>query len=540
MTEQTTRLNVVNSNYLELLLDPIEQARELLLSGNYQDCLELVQTQPANLIETSALLMVYQATAMLFSEYPRDEIFSVLTKIEHLQDSETLAGEIAAIRAVIASYTKGPEEGIRYSKFALQHIQSENTFFQNIIERNLGVAYTLRNDLNNANYWFEKLLMSSCQLRDWGGVLAAYNYLTYIRKVQGRLREAEIIYQKALTFIEEHNLERMPHSIKIVSGYGHLLMYWHRLDEAKVYFHKAIRLAEQTDIIYAYTAYQHLCESYVRENNLLAAHATLDELQQLDRGNADFYEKIHLQHTIRIETQLLLADGCIDRAYDWLVSSGFEDVLPNELLEEYGYKIGLTLPLAARIYLMKGMTDQAIQILRAVIPKFIHQDANSYLIRALAALAVAYDQQGQHQLAIKTLSKATILAEAENNLGDFLIMGQSLVPVLGLMLRSETNQAFSLKLMSIVQSNTPRKGSFKYKNKIHALSQREIDVLHLVAEGLTNRQIAEALFLSCNTIKSHRNNIYRKLNVDNRTQAITKACTLGILNLRTEGNFLSL
>ena len=64
---------------------------------------------------------------------------------------------------------------------------------------------------------------------------------------------------------------------------------------------------------------------------------------------------------------------------------------------------------------------------------------------------------------------------------------------------------------------------------IEPLSDREIEVLRLVAKGLTNKVIAERLYLSIHTIKTHTRNIYGKLGVNNRTQAVNKARTLGIL-----------
>lgn len=64
---------------------------------------------------------------------------------------------------------------------------------------------------------------------------------------------------------------------------------------------------------------------------------------------------------------------------------------------------------------------------------------------------------------------------------------------------------------------------------IEPLSERELEVLQLIAEGLTNPEIASRLFLSLNTVKVHTRNIYGKLNVHRRTQAVARARTLGIL-----------
>jgi LuxR family maltose regulon positive regulatory protein len=64
---------------------------------------------------------------------------------------------------------------------------------------------------------------------------------------------------------------------------------------------------------------------------------------------------------------------------------------------------------------------------------------------------------------------------------------------------------------------------------IEPLSKRELEVVQLIAEGLTNAEIASRLFLSVHTVKAHTHNIYGKLGVHNRTQAVTRARALGVL-----------
>ena len=65
---------------------------------------------------------------------------------------------------------------------------------------------------------------------------------------------------------------------------------------------------------------------------------------------------------------------------------------------------------------------------------------------------------------------------------------------------------------------------------IEPLSERELDVLQLIAEGLTNREIASRLFLAVNTVKAHARNIYGKLGTHSRTQAVARARALGVLS----------
>jgi len=531
MTDQRTQTRFMTMTIEpDSLYDVAAHTKEMLLAGNYADCLNFLQSQPKALVNSSVSLLVYQAAAMLFSEFSQESIEVVLTRAEQIPDVKNWTGEITAIRAIICSYTDDPEKAICLSHNALRKIDSENTFFTNIIHRNLGVAYTLKNDLRNADIWFEKLLMSSYQLEDWGGVLAAYHYLTFIRKVQGRLREAEIIYKKALNFIQKHDLARMPHGIKIIAGYGHLLLYWHRVKEAKSCFRNAIHSASQSDILYGYTAYQNLCEAYIRENDTDKAKNILSELHCHIQGKEELYEKIHLQHTQSLEARISLEEGRIDDGLEWLRVSGFLDLTPDEMFQRYGYTLGIILPIAARIFILRGMNDRAIQTLKAIIPKFIHQGANSYLIRSFCALAIAYDQKGQSHKAVVSLKKALELGEPENNLGDFIFLGQSLIPVLKHYQHNAPEQDFSSKLLSILEKY-PLLRQQKVKRNLAntGLTPREIDVLILIANGMTNQQIARSLYLSKNTIKSHNNNIYRKLNVENRDQAVKKARKLGIL-----------
>ena len=61
------------------------------------------------------------------------------------------------------------------------------------------------------------------------------------------------------------------------------------------------------------------------------------------------------------------------------------------------------------------------------------------------------------------------------------------------------------------------------------ISQRELDVLHLLAKGLSNEEIAGQLFVSQNTVKTHLSNLYFKLDVKRRTQAVEKARLMGLL-----------
>jgi len=533
-SKQTDLFNQQKLGSSLTLAEVEKESKEYLLQGKFTEYLQLLQSISQKDFTRFPILGLYKATAMLFSEYPKHHIEEVIGKVEKDTHQNNLKGEITALQALIQSYTGDPELGIQLSKKALPLIASQNTFFSNLVERNLGIAYTIKSDLHNANIWLERLLMSSLQLEDWGGVLAAYNYLTFVRKIQGRLREAGVIYKKALSFIETHELELTPHGIKILAGYAHLLLQWHRTDEAKTYCQRAIQYAKQTDILYAYTAYQHLSEAYVQEKDIHNALAAIHELRNISLGRDDLYHQIHLRHTRAVEARIQLEAGRIENAFAWLVSSEFDQLSHGALAARYGYELGYVLPIAARVYMAKGMIDASISLLNSIIPKFLNQGANSFLIRAMVALSVAYHTNGQVQKAMRALLKAMALGAPENNIGDFIILGHHLMPLLYGMKKARLETEFSSKLLSILSnSKIPNPAAGSKVTHIDPLSQREIDVLELIAQGMTNREIGVSLFLSANTIKSHSINIYRKLDVNNRGQAVSKARLLGILPTKT-------
>jgi LuxR family maltose regulon positive regulatory protein len=87
------------------------------------------------------------------------------------------------------------------------------------------------------------------------------------------------------------------------------------------------------------------------------------------------------------------------------------------------------------------------------------------------------------------------------------------------------SRSYVKKIMIGFKASTPQ----KIKGLIESLSEREIEVLHLITSGLSNKDIAEKLFISLNTVKTHTKNINSKLNVNSRTRAIARAKELGIL-----------
>ncbi len=501
-----------------------------LIEGKYQQCLDHLENLPKETFENHPRLLIFKASAMVFCDFPVEKILQIIDEIEIIASNEKNQGEILALKAKIEVNLGHINRGIPLSHKAYSKINKDNIFFRKLIERNLGIAYTIKGDLRNAIIWFENLLLSSFKGADDTDRLVSYHYLAHIHKIQGQLKIAGVIYRKALTFIDQQMLEIAPYSIKIISGFGHLLIQRNELDEAIIYLSKAIRLAEKTNTLYAHAAYHSLCEAYVRKGNIAKAFQVLSKFQNQINDLEKRYSKLHSEYASASEARINLEAGKIKQAYKWLLSRRFNPPSAVILQKNSLYELGYSLPIAAKIYIAKGMYSQAIDLLSPIIPKYVHQGANSYLIRALNTLAIAYYHSGDSLKAMIIINKTIRLAEPENNIGDFVFVGNQLNPILSENLKNNSSREFSLVVISILSKSVDYQQHNSAMNEMQStLSRREMEVLHLLAKGITNQEIAENLFLSANTIKSHTIKIYRKLNVNNRKRAVRKARMIGLL-----------
>jgi LuxR family maltose regulon positive regulatory protein len=134
-----------------------------------------------------------------------------------------------------------------------------------------------------------------------------------------------------------------------------------------------------------------------------------------------------------------------------------------------------------------------------------------------------------------TLERALTLAEPGGYIRIFVDEGPPMAELLISMNASREGGTLRVKeyihklLAAFGMQKDVHPSSLSPQPLVEPLSERELEVLQLLAEGLTNQEIGARLFLSLNTVKVHTRNIYGKLDVHNRTQAVAQARALGVL-----------
>ena len=145
--------------------------------------------------------------------------------------------------------------------------------------------------------------------------------------------------------------------------------------------------------------------------------------------------------------------------------------------------------------------------------------------------SILYKLRGNHGKSVLNMIEAMEMAEGENLLYYFLIHREKTMDILSEVFRvhATTKTKIPKKFVDSLKSALNRWDSHKKPIVGVDLSNRELDTLKLIASDLSNQEIADKLFISLNTVKTHLKNIYLKLDVDNRTKAVIKAKDLRIL-----------
>ena len=158
------------------------------------------------------------------------------------------------------------------------------------------------------------------------------------------------------------------------------------------------------------------------------------------------------------------------------------------------------------------------------------------LVEVLALQALAMWASKEKERAVGTVAEALALAEPEGYVRTFVDEGPPMVEVLyealGATRRGSLDPPVSThyleKILAALERDSARTAS-PVGGQAERLSGREQEVLHLVAAGESNGRIAEELYVSVGTVKTHLNNLYRKLGVRSRTQAVARARELGLI-----------
>ncbi len=447
-------------------------------------------------------------------------------------DRMRLQGRIAATRAFMAFF-RGDVAGIvQYARQALEYLPEQDLIWRGTATVTLGDAHIIKGEMAAAHQAQLEALKASRAVGNIYMILTTNLKLAVTLRQQGQLQQSIEICRQQMQFAHENGLAQTGVVGWLLAIWGEVLAELNELDEALHKAREGIELVRRGGDV-AMVGWSYLCLTRVlfSRGDLAGAEETIREMEHIGQETDVPPWVMHLLATW--QARIWLAQGQLNAASQWAQEHGLDaDIVPT-LLHEIEINIML-----ARVLMAQGRLGDTSRLLQRSLNAAKAMGRTSRAIECLILQALAFQAGGDADQAITALEKALTLAEPGGYVRIFVDEGQPLVGLLREAINRGIMPGYTGKILaafpnadalSPAQSAPARRVPTPHSELVEPLSERELELLQLIAEGLTNREIAAKLFLTVNTVKVHAHNIYGKLDVRSRTQAVATARDLGIL-----------
>jgi LuxR family transcriptional regulator, maltose regulon positive regulatory protein len=462
------------------------------------------------------------ATADQPHEPPVDEETSGLANVP---------GTIAQLRAELARHRGDAESAMQFAQRALAHAGEGNRYLRYLSRWNLAVATLMQGRLGEAEVALADLVSDPWATgpNHYFAVRASYT-LGQAQRGQGRLGAALQTYWRGLELAAEASRPQLPTAGVAHVGLAEILRERNELDAALEHATEGVVLCRQLgyaqQLVTSLSVLAWIQQTRGDQASALEAISEAEQLVPKPNVLVDLIFPVSVQRA-----RLLLAQGKVEDAARWCAERGLsvEDE-PSYLSEREHLVLG-------RVLLAQGKMDQALRLLERLGEAAQAMGRRGSEIEIVALQSLGLHERGERERAVSLLTEALTLAEPEGYVRTFVDEGPLMAELLSEVLQaqqrghlaSEVPAYYLRKLLAGIERYGSGAAASPASNLPEPLSEREMEVLALITAGKSNRQIAKDLFVALSTVKTHVNNIHRKLDVRNRTQAVSRARELRLL-----------
>ena len=553
--------HLLDAGDLEWAARLIQQAAPMaLMRGQVTRVLAWLDALPAGLVHSRPQLGIFRAEALTIAGQV-DVVETVLQDVEHSMqlgrpttDDLDLLGQIAAIRAYQAILEADLPRATKLARQAFEYLPEGNVFARTMVTWLLGFTQYFDQGVTAATRAFsETLELSEAAGSTFMTMLSTFTF-GYLHVIQGHLRQAKDIFLKSLQLAgvgerrpDVSEGERPPLGVSLVyQGLGEVLREQNDLENADRYLTDSVALGEQ------WGNAEMLSDSYVFSartkralGNIGGAHALFRKAEQLSMNYQ--ISPLTTRQVDAHRARLWVAEGDLEAAARWAASLGqFQEVEGGTSGQIALYIRVVERSTWARLLIAQREFDEAVVVLASLLQGVEDAGWTGVSIELLALQALALQGQGKTTEALAVFRRTLSLAEPEGYARVFLDEGAPMAELLRLaagkgiavnyvreLLTAFDRERFRSQVSGSRSTVTPpsnlKPETLRPETLLEPLSEREIQVLRLIADGLSNREIADRLTIAVGTAKRHASNIYAKLDVHSRVQAVARAQELCLL-----------
>jgi LuxR family maltose regulon positive regulatory protein len=513
------------SGNLERAADLIEwTAWTVLIRGEVITLLGWLDAMPDDLLRSRPQLGVLRAWALAFTGQLGD-IESQL----HEVDVRQVHGDVAAVRAHVAALGGDVPFTIELAHQALEQLPKQKWFSRGLVALSLGIAYWRCGDLTAA----ARALTEAITLGQEAGqrylTLRASATLGHVRKVQGLLRQSVAQYRQALELADEPGSRPVPFAGIACVGMAESQYEWNDLDAAMRHALEGIKLQELGGFAaYPLLGYAVLAKVHQARGDMGSAVEAMQEAERFAQGHDD----ARLRAVVAdLQAWLWVAQGNTTAALRWARDhrwSPIDELDSAREVEQIAVARVLVASASSRGSTRGSEIEEALELLAQLLEAAEVAERPGSMIKILPLQALAFQAQGDLDQAFCTLERALSLAEPEGYVRTFVDEGKPMARLLRRALAEGIAPSYVSKLLpAFGESAQPVPPATQAL--VEPLTERELEVLRLIAAGLSNREIAQELVVALSTVKTHINHIYGKLDAKSRTQAVAQARALDLL-----------
>lgn len=531
-----------------LLLNLLEEnGNNLIHEGHHLLVLKWLTFIPDELFSASPRIIMVKIWALFFSN-KIDITTPLLDQLESLIDQQRLSdvesspteiidlhSEISLIRAYLARSQSDLKSAGKLTTAVLKELDTTQMPLKSVTYYGIGLDSFAVGSLDSAEKALIEAINHGKREKKYTTVLSSSGLLAYIYFYQGKL---EMALDTAITnqqWIDHYHDAAQP---KIISC-------WQNSALAFIYMEKAeFTIAESyinpllKHLEVGTEAGQHIIIQYTHASFFFAQHRYIEAIDCLDDAwHVYQHKRDSIMFTppsiVALKARCLLAMSQLEKAEYIINQLGSETINAVPLNYE---DINLT---KARIFMEKGNEELALEMLKRIIEQASSMHHIYNLIQALNIQAICLYQTQEISAASDAIKKSLQLASQDGFISVYANETKAILRVLALGADPSLPDAYLQKLTHTLglKSDQPNSkielpgASALESNKqlLEPLSQREIEVLGLIDQGLANKEIATKLSLAPATVKAHIRNLYGKIQAKSRTEALSKARAIGLI-----------